>query len=189
VAFFGDGAINQGVLLETFNLAAAWHLPMVFCCENNGYAVTTPASKSARTTPLERAAGFGLPGREVDGMDVEAVHEAAVWAVEHARSGRGPVFLDCRCYRYVGHNTGEHRLGLQYRSTEEIDGWKARDPLATAAGRLGAPVAAELDAEVAAQIEAAVATARAGAAPDPAAALDFMYATPTLPTATRWGTR
>ncbi len=195
VAFFGDGAINQGVLLETFNLAAAWELPMVFCCENNGYAVTTPAEKSSKVTPLQRATGFGLPGREVDGMDVEAVYEAAQWAVEHARSGQGPVFLDCRCYRFVGHNTGEHTLGLKYRSTEEIDGWKLRDPLITAARRLaddhgiGVPGVTEIDDDVAGQIAAAVEFARGSAAPEASSAMDYMYATETLATATRWGTR
>jgi TPP-dependent pyruvate/acetoin dehydrogenase alpha subunit len=195
VAFFGDGALNQGTLLETFNLAAAWDLPMVFCCENNGYAVTTPASKSSRVTPLQRAAGFGLPSREVDGMDVDAVADAAQWAVEHARSGAGPVFLDCRCYRFVGHNTGEHTLGLSYRTTLEIDDWRLRDPLITTAlrlvevGGLGKEDVDAIDDSVSAEIAAAVAFAGASPHPSPASAMDFMYATPTLTTATRWGSR
>ncbi|GGM14694.1 thiamine pyrophosphate-dependent dehydrogenase E1 component subunit alpha [Nakamurella endophytica] len=194
VAFFGDGAINQGVLLETFNLAAAWELPMVFCCENNGYAVTTPAAASAKVTPSERATGFGLAVREVDGMDVEAVYEAAQWAVDHARSGRGPVFLDCRCYRFVGHNTGEHMLGLQYRTHDEIELWRGRDPITAVADRLrGHGLAdadlARLDDEVQQHIDAAVTFARASASPEPATAMDYMYATPTLTTATRWGHR
>lgn len=195
VAFFGDGAINQGVLLETFNLAAAWRLPVVFCCENNGYAVTTPATAVATVTPLQRAEGFGLAGRVVDGMDVEAVYEAAVWAVEHARSGAGPAFLDCRCYRYGGHNTGEHMLGLTYRTAEEIEQWHSRDPIATAAGRLQERGIVDdaglraLDGAVATRIADAVAFAQATAGPDPTTALDFLYATPTLETVTRWGTR
>jgi len=195
VAFFGDGAINQGVLLETFNLAAAWNLPMVFCCENNGYAVTTPAEKSSKVTPLQRATGFGLVGREVDGMDVEAVNEAAQWAVAHARSGTGPVFLDCRCYRFAGHNTGEHTLGLSYRTTDQIEAWKLRDPLIKAALRLSkdlglgrAPVD-EIDDSVAVEIEAASNFARGSDRPAPSSAMDFMYATKTLTTATRWGTQ
>lgn len=195
VAFFGDGAINQGVMLETFNLAAAWNLPMVFCCENNGYAVTTPAGKSSKVTPLQRATGFGLVGREVDGMDVEAVNEAGQWAVAHARSGAGPVFLDCRCYRFVGHNTGEHTLGLSYRTTDEIEAWKLRDPLITAALRLsedlglGRAAVDEIDDSVAVEIERATAFARGSDCPAPSSAMDFMYATKTLTTATRWGTR
>ena len=195
VAFFGDGAINQGVLLETLNLAAAWNLPVIFCCENNGYAVTTPASKSSRVSPLQRANGFGIAGREVDGMDVEAVYDAAQWAVTQARSGGGPVFLDCRCYRFVGHNTGEHTLGLTYRTDEEIEGWKARDPLVTAALRLadehgqGRSGVAEIDDAVAVEIEAAIDFARDSARPAAGTATDFMYATTTLPTATRWGTQ
>ncbi len=195
VAFFGDGALNQGTLLETFNLAAAWALPMVFCCENNGYAVTTPASKSSKVTPLERAAGFGLPARSVDGMDVEAVAEAAKWAVNHARSGAGPVFLDCRCYRFVGHNTGEHTLGLSYRTTKEIDDWRLKDPLISTALRLvevhglGKHDVDAIDDAVAAQLAAAADMARESPRPSPASAMEFMYATPTLTTATRWGSR
>jgi pyruvate dehydrogenase E1 component alpha subunit len=195
VAFFGDGAINQGVLLETLNLAAAWQLPMVFCCENNGYAVTTPASAAAKVTPAQRAAGFGLPAREVDGMDVEAVYDAASWAVGHARSGAGPALLDCHCYRYVGHNTGEHLLGLNYRSEDEMAQWRARDPLdATAAvllerGVLDRQSLAALDEQVAARIDDAIARARLSAEPDPRSALDFMYASESVATATRWGTR
>lgn len=194
VAFFGDGAINQGVLLETFNLAAAWRLPVVFCCENNGYAITTPAAEVTAVAPLQRAEGFGLAGRVVDGMDVEAVYEAAVWAVEHARSGAGPTFLDCRCYRYGGHNTGESMLGLTYRTAEEMEQWRSRDPLSTAAARLrergivDEPGLAAHDDSVTARIDEALAFARAGAGPEPTAALEYLYATPTLPTATRWGT-
>jgi len=195
VAFFGDGALNQGTLLETFNLAAAWELPMVFCCENNGYAVTTPASKSSKVTPLERAAGFGLAARSVDGMDVEAVAEAARWAVDHARSGAGPVFLDCRCYRFVGHNTGEHTLGLSYRTTQEIDDWKLKDPLISTAlllvenHGLGKEDVDAIDDSVSAELAAATDFARESAHPSPGSAMDFMYATPTLTTATRWGSR
>lgn len=195
VAFFGDGALNQGTLLETFNLAAAWELPMVFCCENNGYAVTTPASKSSKVTPLERAAGFGLAARSVDGMDVEAVAEAARWAVDHARSGAGPVFLDCRCYRFVGHNTGEHTLGLSYRTTQEIDDWKLKDPLISTAlllvekHGLGKEDVDAIDDSVSAELAAATDFARESPHPSPAGAMDFMYATPTLTTATRWGSR
>jgi pyruvate dehydrogenase E1 component alpha subunit len=195
VAFFGDGAINQGVLLETFNLAAVWELPMVFCCENNGYAVTTSAAAAAKVTPTQRAEGFGLPAREVDGMDVEAVYEAAAWAVDHARSGAGPAFLDCHCYRYVGHNTGEHLLGLKYRDDAEMAHWRSRDPIATAGaalverGVVDSAGLAALDDTVEADIAAAVERARSSRSPDPASAMDFMYATDTVATATRWGTR
>jgi pyruvate dehydrogenase E1 component alpha subunit len=128
-------------------------------------------------------------------MDVEAVYDATSWAVAHARSGAGPVFLDCRCYRYVGHNTGEHLLGLKYRSEEEMALWRSRDPL----GLTGAALVdrgfmdrdglAALDAQVESDIADAGDRARMSQAPDPGSALDFMYATATVTTATRWGTR
>jgi pyruvate dehydrogenase E1 component alpha subunit len=189
VAFFGDGALNQGVLLESFNLAAAWNLPVIFCCENNGYAVTTPLSKSMPVTPVERAAGFGIPGQEVDGMDVIAVAEAARFAVDHARSGKGPYFLDCQTYRLVGHHTAERTMNLTYRTQDEIESWATRDPLLVAtehARHAGIPSARfeAADAEVRERLASSLDIARGGAVPKAESALDYSYSSP-IPM--RWG--
>ena len=183
VAFFGDGALNQGVLLETMNLAAAWKLPVIFACEDNGYAVSTPMSAATSVTPIERAAGFGIAAREIDGMDVVAVREAAEWAVATARAG-APVFLDAKCYRFFGHHTAERTMNLGYRTEEEIETWRLRDPLenARAALRELAPDADRLlaarDEAVEAQIADGLEFARASALPDPASATDYAYASP-----------
>ena len=189
VAFFGDGALNQGVLLESFNLAAAWNLPVIFCCENNGYAVTTPLAKSMPVTPVERAAGFGIPGQEVDGMDVIAVAEAARLAVDHARSGKGPYFLDCQTYRLVGHHTAERTMNLTYRTQDEIESWATRDPLLVAtehARHAGIPSARfeAADAEVRERLASSLDIAREGAVPKAESALDYSYSS-LIPL--RWG--
>ena len=190
VAFFGDGALNQGVLLESMNLAAAWNLPVIFCCENNGYAVTTKTSDSMTVSPRERAEGFGLVAAEVDGMDVSAVADAAAWAVARARRGDGPTFLDCRCYRFVGHHTAERTMKLTYRTQDEIDTWRDRDPLDIAtrtlmADGVGSDVISGIDDDVQAELARALEEARQGPKPDGESALRFMYASP-IPT--RWGT-
>jgi len=128
VAFFGDGAANQGVLHESMNLASVWKLPVVFCCENNGYAQATPVEYALSTANVsDRAAGYDMPGITVDGMDVFAVYDAAGQAVERARNGEGPSLLECRTYRFYGHTVFDNPL--TYRTKEEEDLWRARDPL------------------------------------------------------------
>ena len=130
VSFFGDGAANQGVLHETMNLAAVFGLPMIFVCENNQYAVSTPVSYATAGPGIaSRAAAYGFPGLQVDGMNVEAVAEAAQFAVDRARSGKGCTLLDASAYRFHGHFTAERALGLAYRLPAEIEGWKLRDPI------------------------------------------------------------
>ncbi|MER7755603.1 thiamine pyrophosphate-dependent dehydrogenase E1 component subunit alpha [Kitasatospora sp. NPDC097643] len=176
VAFFGDGALNQGVLLESLNLAAIWRLPVVFVCENNGYATTLPAATAVAGSATGRAAAFGIPAEQVDGMNTEAVRAAAQRAVERARSGGGPGFLECRTYRYEGHHTMERRMRTRYRTPEEVEAWRERDPLPRAAALLDPAVAAGLDVEVARQLGAAEDFALASAHPDPAGALDHLYA-------------
>ncbi|MFJ4184720.1 thiamine pyrophosphate-dependent dehydrogenase E1 component subunit alpha [Kitasatospora sp. NPDC089509] len=176
VAFFGDGALNQGVLLESLNLAAMWRLPVVFVCENNGYATTLPAATAVAGSANGRAAAFGIPAEQVDGMDTEAVRAAAVRAVEWARSGGGPGFLECRTYRYEGHHTMERRMKLSYRTPEEVTAWRERDPLPRAAALLDPATVAGLDRSVAEQLAAAEEFALASAHPDPAGALDHLYA-------------
>ena len=182
VPFFGDGAMNQGVLLETLNIAAIWDLPVVFVCENNQYAITSPISEMSRGSLADRAAAFGLEAETVDGMDVAAVHEAAIRAVTRARAGGGASFLECRTYRFEAHNTALRAMDLTYRSAEEIQIWRERDPLTLAAERLdtedrwasGDRLA--MDAEVDSEIEDAIALARDSAIPPADTALDHMYA-------------
>ncbi|MBO1415818.1 thiamine pyrophosphate-dependent dehydrogenase E1 component subunit alpha [Streptomyces sp. FH025] len=176
VSFFGDGALNQGVLLEAFNLAAMWRLPVVFVCENNGYATTLPAATAVAGGATNRAAAFGIPAEEVDGMDTEAVRAAALRAVDRARAGGGPGFLECRTYRYEGHHTMERRMKLRYRTPEEVAAWRERDPLPRAAALLDPATVAELDRSVAEQLAAAEEFALTSEHPDPSGALDHLYA-------------
>jgi len=180
VSFFGDGGMNQGVVHEAMNLAAIWKLPVVFVCENNGYAISASISEMAAVERLaDRAAAYGMPGTSVDGMDVLAVHAAASEAVERARTGAGPTLLECRTYRFVGHFTAEKARGIKYRSDEEVARWRERDPLVTYPAWLsqqGVGDPAAVEAEVEALLDEAVAFARQSAFPDAAEALDGMYA-------------
>jgi len=127
VTFFGDGATNQGVFHEALNLAAVWELPVVFICENNLYAEMTPLHVSTKLQQLStRAAAYGFPGKTVDGMDVSAVYDAVTEAVERARAGGGPTLIECMTYRFGGHMLGDPAT---YRSAEEVNAWKQRDPI------------------------------------------------------------
>jgi TPP-dependent pyruvate/acetoin dehydrogenase alpha subunit len=127
VCFFGDGATNTGAFHEGLNLAAVWRLPVVFVCENNQYAVSVPVSKSTLASLVQRGQAPGIPGQSVDGMSVLDVYGAALVAIPRAKNGGGPTFLECKTYRYTGH--GAYDTGLDYRTQEEIDEWKARDPI------------------------------------------------------------
>jgi pyruvate dehydrogenase E1 component alpha subunit len=181
--FFGDGALNQGVLLETLNLAAIWRLPVVFVCENNGYATTLPVSAAVAGDATRRAAGFGMPAAAVDGMDVEAVRAATADAVQRASADGGPTFLECRTYRFEGHHTVERRFRLSYRTAEEIEQWRARDPLLIAGALISGPELDAADARVAEQLEHARAFALDSPPPDPAEACDHLYASGLRPRA------
>lgn len=129
VAFFGDGASNIGAFHEAANMAAALQLPAVFVCENNEYGEYTPRSKTmAIDDVVDRAAGYGMPGVMVDGMDAVAVYEAASQAVARARVGRGPSFIEAKTYRYYNHH-GVQTMGVKYRTDDEVDRWKSRDPI------------------------------------------------------------
>ena len=128
VCFFGDGAANQGVLYETMNMAALWKLPLIHVCENNQYGQYSPwreVTASERIATLSQH--FSIPGETVDGMDVLAIFQATQKAVERARGGDGPSFIEAITYRYHGHHIGD--LKTPYRSQEEIQEWKKRDPL------------------------------------------------------------
>src|SRR5262245_13410056 len=128
VAFFGDGAVNNGAFHEGLNVASIWRLPVLFVCENNEYATEVPFAYSAGHPGVAaRGACYGMPGVEVDGNDVEAVARAAAEAVERARSGGGPTLLECKTYRTRPHAEG---MGdFTYRTREEVEGWKARCPI------------------------------------------------------------
>jgi acetoin:2,6-dichlorophenolindophenol oxidoreductase subunit alpha len=126
VAFFGDGAMGQGPIYECLNLATIWKLPLIFVCENNGYAESTSAEYALSTRDLaRRAAAFELPAWVVDGQDVFDVYQRMGEAVERARSGQGPSFLECKTYRYYGHFLGDDPL--RYRTKEEEDYHRGRD--------------------------------------------------------------
>lgn len=182
VPFFGDGAMNQGVLLESLNVAAIWDLPVVFVCENNQYAITSPIAEMSRGSLADRASAFGLAAETVDGMDAAAVFEAAERLVVRARAGKGASFLECKTYRFEAHNTALRASDLTYRTAEEIQAWRARDPLTVIAERLDTEDGwapgdrAAVDNEVDAEIEDAIARAQESAIPAAATALDHMYA-------------
>ncbi|RAV19286.1 pyruvate dehydrogenase (acetyl-transferring) E1 component subunit alpha [Paenibacillus contaminans] len=127
VAFFGDGAMNQGVASETLNMASLWDLPVVFVCENNLYSEMTPFHRSVKNKDLvERADAFRLPGVIVDGNDAEAVYEVASTAVERARRGGGPTLIEAKTYRLQGHMYGDSEM---YRTKEEVANWRKMDPI------------------------------------------------------------
>ncbi|RME81643.1 MAG: thiamine pyrophosphate-dependent dehydrogenase E1 component subunit alpha [Caldilineae bacterium] len=134
ITFFGDGAINQGALLEALNLAAAWQAPVIFFCENNLYSEMTPIANMIGTETLaERAEGFGIPAMIVDGYDVIEVYEKTSEAVARARAGGGPTFIEAKTYRLFGHMVGDNE---PYRTREEVEEWRARDPIKTFPERL-----------------------------------------------------
>lgn len=135
VGFFGDGAANLGIFHEILNMASIWRLPAVFVCENNLFATELPFFKAtAGQSVASRAASYDMPGVEVDGQDVLAVYDAAGKAIARARADKGPTLIECRTYRYVGHHEGDP--GTDYRSQDEIDEWKKRDPIELFSKRL-----------------------------------------------------
>jgi len=180
VAFFGDGASNNGAFHEGLNLAGAFHLPVVFVCENNLYATEVPFSASAAVPEVApRAAVYGFPGVAVDGNDVLAVYDAAGEAVSRARSGGGPTLIECKTYRQRAHAEGMRDAG--YRTREEIDAWKERDPIRLFHAKLlddGIATETELDEieiEMKKMIDEATAFAEASPLPDPATVTRFVY--------------
>lgn len=178
-AFFGDGATSQGAFHEAVNLAAVWKLPVVYVCENNHYAVSTPLERQMRIASVsERAAAYGIPGITVDGNDVVAVYQAAGDLIERARRGEGPALLECRTYRWLGHYVGDPAT---YRPPEELAWWKSRDPLLIFERRLlqeadfSEQELAMVRREASDELEAAVDFARRSPAPRPEDALEDVW--------------
>jgi len=127
VCFMGDGAVRQGALNESFNMAMLWKLPVIFVCENNGYAMGTSVKRTTNMEDIYKIGlGFDMPSMPVDGMDPVAVHNAMDEAVQRARAGEGPTFLEIRTYRYKGHSMSDP---AKYRTKEELEEYKGRDPL------------------------------------------------------------
>lgn len=181
LCFFGDGAVNQGTFHESLNMAALWKLPVVYVCENNGYAITTSVARShAQPNIAKRAEAYGMPGVAVDGQDVRTVFAAASEAVERARRGEGPTLIEAKTYRF-----GEHELGvfikMPYRPADEVENYRAhRDPIALFqrtlldAGFAEAELTTVED-EVTAAVAEAVRFAEESPLPDPAALYDYLY--------------
>ncbi len=176
VTFFGDGAMSQGVLLETFNLAVLRQAPVVFVCENNGFATTMRVEQVQAGSITARAAAFGMPASTVDGMDPEPVLAAATQAVARARSGAGPSFVECTTYRFDAHHTWEHKARPRYRSDEEVAAGRTRDPVDIQAARLAPGQRDQIDAQIEEQLDAAVRYALDSPRPDPLDPLQYLYA-------------
>jgi len=180
VCFFGDGASNQGTFHEGINLAAVWHLPVVFVCENNLYAMGTRQTRVMLIDNIaDRAAGYGIPGVAVDGNDISAVFEAARVAVERARRGEGPTILECKTYRLKGHSRFDPAA---YRPKDEVNEWLKKDAIARFQARLlerGIITEGEIQRAVEKarnDVEEATKFALESPFPEPAEALDDVYA-------------
>ncbi|MBN1343593.1 MAG: thiamine pyrophosphate-dependent dehydrogenase E1 component subunit alpha [Phycisphaerae bacterium] len=181
VVFFGDGAANNGAFHEALNMASIWKLPVLFVCENNHYATEVAFTYACGSpTVAQRAGGYGMPGVQVDGNDVLAVHAAADEAVQRARTGGGPTLIECLTYRIRPHCEGMQDFG--YRTREEVEQWKARCPIAgfrqslLSSGGATEAELASIDAEVKELITDAVQFAEASPWPDPATAAEHVFA-------------
>jgi 2-oxoisovalerate dehydrogenase E1 component len=180
VAFFGDGAVNNGAFHEGLNLAAIWGLPVLFVCENNLYATEVAFSYATRNPDVaSRGAAYGIPGIHVDGNDVLAVYAAAGDAISRARAGGSPTLLECRTYRTRPHAEGMRDAG--YRTAEEVEAWKQRDPIKLLRDKMLADgVAADaefeqIDVEIAAMVQDAAEFAKNSPMPDPATVVSHVY--------------
>ncbi|MGB2815366.1 MAG: thiamine pyrophosphate-dependent dehydrogenase E1 component subunit alpha [Dehalococcoidales bacterium] len=179
ICFFGDGASNTGRFHEGINMASVWHLPVVFICENNLWAVSVPTSLSLNIPNVaDRAVGYGIPGVVVDGMDVMAVYEAAGEAVNRARKGQGPTLIEAKTYRFRGHFEGDSGT---YRPKEEIDRWMQKDPINNYKAKLletkvlTEKQAEDIDKEALAEMEAAMKFAHDSPFPELKETLENVY--------------
>ena len=180
VCFFGDGAANTGMFHEALNLAAVQDLPVIFVCENNLYATVTRVREATKIDDFaDRAIGYGMPGKVVDGNDIIDVFENADAAVTRARNGEGPTLLECKTYRHFGHYIGEE---ASYRPEEEIKQWLERDPIEmfykklNDAGELNKKQLEELEKTVKGEIDEAVEFARNSPSPDPETVAEYVWA-------------
>ncbi len=180
VAFFGDGASNNGAFHEGLNLAAIWDLPVIFVCENNMYATEVAFSYATRNTEVaERALTYGMNACAVDGNDVLAVYDAMGEAVSHARAGQGPTLIEGKTYRTRAHAEGMRDAG--YRTAEELESWKKRDPISNYRDKLLQMGAANegdfelIEADVKAKVEEALEFAKNSPYPDPATVTNYIY--------------
>lgn len=178
--FFGDGGASQGSVHEAMNLAAVWTLPVIFVCENNGYADATPVEYAVPIANIaDRAAGYSMPGVIVDGMDIVAVYEATATAVKRAREGKGPTLIECKTYRYYGHHQGDDPL--RYRLAEEEKSFRDRDCLQlfrqryVADGTFTHEQIDAVDQRNKARMDDAVKFAEQGPLPDPAELFTDVY--------------
>jgi pyruvate dehydrogenase E1 component alpha subunit len=180
LCFFGDGALNQGVFHESLNMASLWKLPVVYVCENNHYAMGTSVERSSAVPKLtERASSYGMPTYYVDGMDLMAVHDLAVRVIADARQGNGPAFVEADCYRYAGHGAADPAT---YRTREEVQQWRQRDPIRIfeerliADGVLTKEDAIALQQEAQREVQEAIKFAEESPEPDPDALYEDVYA-------------
>ena len=181
ITVFGDGASNEGVFHEALNMAALWTLPVLYVCENNKYGMSMDIEKAAAKLPVaQRAEGYGIPWRYIDGNDLLTVYETMLWAENHVRSGKGPVLVETQTYRYYGHSKSDRNL---YRTKDEIEEWRStRDPIMRYRNHLVQNAvltqeqADEIDQEALKVIEAAVAFAESSPEPDPSTVTEYVYA-------------
>jgi acetoin:2,6-dichlorophenolindophenol oxidoreductase subunit alpha len=182
LCFFGDGAVNQGAFHEALNMGALWKLPVIYLCENNGYAATTSVVAShAQVHIWKRAEAYGMPGVEVDGQDVAAVFEAAANAVARTHAGTGPTLIEAKTYRFDEHQVGLTIPGMPYRSASEVHQYvSSRDPLELFKRKLLDQGVREsllnsIEAEVAKEVADAIAFAKESPEPDPATLADYLF--------------
>jgi pyruvate dehydrogenase E1 component alpha subunit len=185
VCFFGDGATNEGAFHEAMNMAAILKAPMVFVCENNGYGEWSSTESTTSVADIaDRAASYGIPGAIVDGMDVAAVHEAAIEAIARARSGTGPTLLECKTYRYYDHVGRD--FGVLKRDPDEVARWRARDPIThwretlIRHGVFDGKTADAVTARIAADMDNAIAAAEQAPDPHPDALYTDVYSETTV---------
>lgn len=186
LCFFGDGAVNQGTFHESLNMASLWKLPVIYLCENNGYAITTSISRShGQPNIAKRAEAYGMPGFAVDGQDVRAVHQIVSDAAARARRGEGPTLIEAKTYRFDEHQVCLFSLG-PYRPPEEIEEHKNnRDPVTMFRNVLAGSGCSEaemngIEAEVVHAVEEAIRFAEESAFPDPVTLYDYMFSNPVL---------
>lgn len=182
VCFFGDGAANQGVFMETLNISTLWGLPMIFMCEHNTYSEFSPSTTVTAGEISDRARAFGIPVSVVDGNDVLAVAEASAAAVARARNGDGPSFIEAKTYRIHGHIEAEvHFLSGTYRNEDEIEDWRQRDPIdrmqkhLLAANIINNETVAEIESSTMKIVDESFAYAEAGKPADEKLAFDLMF--------------